>query len=223
MSFYNSCEGRDSVRSAAIQTLRQHGGIANSQLEWAGLVEGRRKILDAFTTQEMAYLLVADRSHEPIPRRDAEILERCLLGEPAKAIASDLDRANSTVASALKQALHLLGFEQTPSKLPLGLAGLAWARRRPGFVASVKQARFVAGGGDCTVLGAPLPRFGDALSPAEEAVVRLRVDGRTHAEIADLRRVSRRTVANQLALAFRKLNVSGRSGLIEYAISSATA
>ena len=58
-------------------------------------------------------------------------------------------------------------------------------------------------------------QFPVELSLAEAAVVRSLVDGHSHAQISGARARSRRTVANQLATAFRKLGVSGRRATIE--------
>ena len=52
------------------------------------------------------------------------------------------------------------------------------------------------------------------LTQAEEAVTRLLVEGHSHSRIAELRPASRRTVANQLVAAFRKLGISGRPELL---------
>jgi DNA-binding CsgD family transcriptional regulator len=51
------------------------------------------------------------------------------------------------------------------------------------------------------------------LSPAERAVVALALEGLSNREIARRRGSSARTVANQLAAAYRKLGVSGRAEL----------
>lgn len=51
------------------------------------------------------------------------------------------------------------------------------------------------------------------LTSAERAVVDLAARGLTNAEIAHARRVAKRTVSNQLAMAYRKLGVSGRREL----------
>ncbi|MCC6873321.1 MAG: helix-turn-helix transcriptional regulator [Sandaracinaceae bacterium] len=53
-----------------------------------------------------------------------------------------------------------------------------------------------------------------ALSPAERGVVEQVRCGRSNDEIAALRGVSARTVANQLAAAFRKLGVGSRAQLV---------
>ena len=52
------------------------------------------------------------------------------------------------------------------------------------------------------------------LTPAESGVVALILRGRSNAEIAAARRVSERTVANQIANVFRKLGVSSRLELV---------
>ncbi len=52
-----------------------------------------------------------------------------------------------------------------------------------------------------------------ALTAAERAVAELAVRGLTSAEMARERRVAKRTIANQLAVVYRKLGVSGRREL----------
>jgi DNA-binding CsgD family transcriptional regulator len=52
------------------------------------------------------------------------------------------------------------------------------------------------------------------VSPAEYAVIRLLIEGKSYDEMADLRRTSKRTVANQLASAFHRIGVSGRAELL---------
>src|SRR5688572_32550121 len=67
-------------------------------------------------------------------------------------------------------------------------------------------------GGDHIVLSFPLdaPEVPASLTQAERAVALLVLDGRTDAEIATARGVSKRTVANQIAAVFRKVGVSSR-------------
>ncbi|HEX9050901.1 MAG TPA: LuxR C-terminal-related transcriptional regulator [Anaeromyxobacter sp.] len=52
-----------------------------------------------------------------------------------------------------------------------------------------------------------------ALTPAEAAVAALAAAGHSNAQIAGARRAATRTVANQLASAFRKLGVRSRAEL----------
>ena len=59
----------------------------------------------------------------------------------------------------------------------------------------------------------PGKRLKAGLTTVEAEVLRMTVEGMSHAEIANGRGTSRRTVANQLGAIFRKLGVSGRSAL----------
>lgn len=52
------------------------------------------------------------------------------------------------------------------------------------------------------------------LSEAQRAIVAFVLDGRTNAQIAERRGVTRRTVENQLAAAFRRLGCNSRAELI---------
>jgi DNA-binding CsgD family transcriptional regulator len=67
-------------------------------------------------------------------------------------------------------------------------------------------------GDEHIVLSFPLdaPKVPASLTKAEQAVALLVLEGRTDAEIAAARGVSKRTVANQIAAVFRKLEVSSR-------------
>jgi DNA-binding CsgD family transcriptional regulator len=72
--------------------------------------------------------------------------------------------------------------------------------------------RMVLDGGEHIVLSFPLdaPEVPSSLTKAERAVAVLVLEGRSDAEIAALRGVSKRTVANQVASVFRKLDVRSR-------------
>ena len=67
-------------------------------------------------------------------------------------------------------------------------------------------------GAEHIVLSFPLdaPVVPSSLTKAERAVAVLVLEGRTDAEIAAMRVVSKRTVANQVAAIFRKLDVGSR-------------
>jgi DNA-binding CsgD family transcriptional regulator len=60
------------------------------------------------------------------------------------------------------------------------------------------------------------------LSPTEQEIVHHLVAGCSNAEIAQLRRTSVRTVANQVASVYRKLRVRGRSELSSLVMSTTT-
>lgn len=58
------------------------------------------------------------------------------------------------------------------------------------------------------------------LTPAEEAVLALVLDGHDNAAIAALRSTASRTVANQIASIFRKAGASSRAELAARVVSS---
>lgn len=85
------------------------------------------------------------------------------------------------------------------------------ASSRPPHPDRVVIGRTQAGGARVIVIG--LPSASAPLTDAESEVVSLALAGHTNAEIASLRGVSARTIANQLASAYDKLGVSGRAEL----------
>ena len=71
--------------------------------------------------------------------------------------------------------------------------------------------------GEVVIVSFALPRaWPSALSLVESAVVALVLQGHSNEEIASLRGTSPRTVANQIASAFRKLGVRSRLELVAY-------
>ncbi len=122
----------------------------------------------------------------------------------------------------MKQAYEAIGIRCKPSRVPLLLVTLVHAAKGGGRVDGGRAAEFEylkTGYGALCVPSpdAVLDRF---LSPAEQAVMRMRLEGKSHAEIAARRRTSRRTVANQVATAFHRLGVSCRSDLMAMLIAS---
>ena len=59
-----------------------------------------------------------------------------------------------------------------------------------------------------------VPELPESLTPAEREVVSLLLTGASNAAIAKARRVSVRTIANQVASALKKLKVGSRTELI---------
>lgn len=187
---------------------------------WRGLVSGESTIVDSFSTQERSYLVIeVGKRHTPLSQRSREILEHLLCGVSAKQIALEMGVAQSTVTAVLKRSLAVLGLGGLPSRVPLSLGRLAHAACSPAPAAAVFRAEVRIGDRTCEVINTLLPNFRHVLPPAIEAVVHMRVCGKTYAEIAAYRSTSPRTVANQLSTAFQKLGVSGRSGIFEYVLS----
>lgn len=89
---------------------------------------------------------------------------------------------------------------------------------RPPLPADLSFCEIHTDDGDLLVLGFRHgPGFGrpakSALSASERIVVALALDGKSNVEIGKARATSARTIANQLASAFRKLGVSSRREL----------
>ncbi len=76
--------------------------------------------------------------------------------------------------------------------------------------------RFDSLDGEMMVMEFPIDETtgGDALTPAEHAVVAAIEAGKSNGQIARERGTSARTVANQVASLFRKLNVGSRAELV---------
>jgi DNA-binding NarL/FixJ family response regulator len=202
------------------------GAILLSEI-WEHLCARRARSVETFFTERYCCLVLehappARSFGEPIRLRDFQILERALFGHHQKAIAIELERASSTISEALRQILTKFGFDCGGGKLPLLVLMAAYAAR----VASTQRARVKLVEVDGRVrqvvfVARPDTDFGAALSTAEIQVGRMLVEGFSYADIAQRRRTSSRTVANQLAALFRKLGVSGRMQFLRHLVERA--
>jgi DNA-binding NarL/FixJ family response regulator len=185
---------------------------------WQQMVSGRCCIVYTFNTAERANLVFAETraSRAPLSARGLAVLERLLTGSSAKAVAIDFALAQSTIAIEAKRSLNALGCCGSASRLPLPLVMLVHAARAGAPSALERTGPFEFQGRACQLLSAPIAGLAQILPPAVREVAQLHAQGSTHAEIAAHRCTSERTVANQLAIAFRRLGVSGRSGLLSY-------
>jgi DNA-binding CsgD family transcriptional regulator len=187
---------------------------------WAELIGGSCKIeTSAFSEQSCALVVTRDRNGGPLvamPSRHADIIERSLIDGTRKSVAIDLGLCPSSVAEILKQGFSFMGLSCWPSRIPLLLVMAAHAQRsrrldRSAVVVAVDTAHFSR---RTLRVSRPDNELASRLTPAEYAVTRLLVEGRSYAEMARLRETSTRTVANQLAAAFHRLGVSGRAELL---------
>jgi DNA-binding CsgD family transcriptional regulator len=187
---------------------------------WRGLTCGKTKVVDHFLSDDRCYVVLASAqvlgAREQLCPRKIEMLESIFLEGNPKSVAADWELTLSSVATLTKQGLASMGILCTPWRVPPQFVMAAFAAKG---VAQGEQARL----SQLEVAGLPFwvnsVRRPDAelsalLSPAEYTVTRLFVEGKTHSEIARLRRTSTRTVANQLAAVFHRLGVSGRLRLL---------
>jgi DNA-binding NarL/FixJ family response regulator len=190
---------------------------------WADLLTGQASIVDAFFSAERSYLVLSTDQRAPLlppPESRFRLLERFLAGTSHKAAAIDGGLACSTVAFACRQCLTFMGLSCLPSKAPPLLFLLAHSAQGSRSTIPVWAREFEQSGSLRRIVAAPRfeSRFAQLLSPAAYQVMRLLVEGKTHAEIAATRGTAERTIANQLATVFTSIRVSGRSGLINHLI-----
>jgi len=215
----------EAFRTAAVAAMAGGFCAIDGAAVWRDLTEGRTTIVDEFSIHGWSFLVVC-RSTEKSSRRPTarslEILEEVLLGTDPKVVSIERGLSASTIATCLKQACESIGIRCKPSNVPLLLMALARAAKCDGRLDRGRAAEFQYSGDSYCVLCVPAPHtvLDSVLSPAETAVMRMRLEGKSHAEIAARRRTSRRTVANQVATAFHRLGVSSRSDLLGFLIVS---
>lgn len=185
---------------------------------WLSLVSGQCFLLDGHYSEEQCFLTLEARARpraRHLMRSRVALLQRILLGQSQKSVAIDFGLAVSTVALACSDCLRNMGQNHLSSRAPVLLVMAAHAAHGLRLPPARVQ-RIVRGSSECWQLSAPRPdkTLPRELTQAEEAVTRLLVEGHSHARIAELRAASPRTVANQLASAFRKLGSSGRAELL---------
>lgn len=189
---------------------------------WKELVAEQLAMLDVFVTDDRHLIILegplAGSERAKLNGPALEMLEQVLLGHPQKVVAIDHDVSASTVAGTLTETLRALGLRTVGSRLPLALVLLFHAYRGEGAVAKGRVSYFDVAGRHLKIVSIPRVEssLSSHLSPAEFEVTRLRAEGFSHAEIAARRKASRRTIANQVASASRKLGIAGRGNLMSY-------
>lgn len=204
------------LRALAIQRDAEAVAVFELRILWEHLCHGAWVFHDTFSTSERCYAVLRS-PQQPLPpgSRKLAMLESLLLGHAVKVVAMDFRRSQSSVTGAVQDCLRALGLGCRPSHTPVLLTMAAMAMNdADGASASLRGrlSRLRNGDDEYVVISALRPDlyFPVRLSSAEAAVLRSLVAGQTHAQISGERARSPRTVANQLAGAFRKLGVSGR-------------
>src|SRR6478609_3447623 len=189
---------------------------------WTELVSGLCKIEHTEFTEQTCTVVVT-RGHRlsggegaRLSARDTEILERALLEGVRKSVAVDFGLCPSSIAEILRRSFVFMGLSCWPSLIPLLLVMAAHAKHAPDVQ---RAAKLLLGQNQqyarqSISVARPDAALSEWLSPAEYAVTRLLVEGKSYQEMAKLRATSKRTVANQLASAFHRLGISGRAELL---------
>lgn len=187
---------------------------------WRALSRGELVVHSVSFQDENAVVVFAERSPEQamtsaLPGETRAVLERVLDGTSLKVIAAELDVSPSTVSTRLSSFAQKLGVPGRVAALPMILAQLRCAAR---VDSPMTGATYRFEDEDTRYVALVLPRadaeLAQQLAPAEREVFRLFVEGFSHREIAQRRRTSVRTTANQVAAVYRRLKVSGRLELL---------
>ncbi len=189
---------------------------------WDELVAGTTKI-DGWSHTEGTWTMVVsrrpdrDRPAHPLRRRDIAILENALLSGVRKHVAVEAKLSCSSIAVIMQSCFQFMGLSCLPSRIPGLVVAAAHARHHasdsmPPYQTPTRPDLTLAK--RTITLARPDKLLAAWLAPAEHAVIHLLIEGMTYAEIAQVRRTSVRTVANQVASGFRRLDVSGRAELL---------
>ena len=187
---------------------------------WEMLTEGRARNVDAFATADRHYLVIellpAAENGDHSQLSHAKSLQLYFLGTRQKVLAMELDRRHSTLTAGLNACLSAMGFDSRAAHSPALLPAAAIAAAGLSQVVHARLTPFV--NGDKHLAAVSIPRLegrhAQRFTAAELDIVRYLVDGTSYQQIAQKRKTSIRTVANQAASAFRKINVSGRIELL---------
>lgn len=170
---------------------------------WERLLDGELAIEERFDEGQLRHLvtrpvIVARVQLRRLSPREREVLDRVIDGDPLKVIGCELGISEGTATSYLASIRAKTGFVCRQELV-------FWASRVLGGAALLTSADGVytlsAPAGGPVIAG---------LSAAEHEVVSLAAAGLSNSKIAQRRNVSARTVANQIASAFRKLGVGSR-------------
>lgn len=204
------------LRWQAAETDSSNGLESDLTGLWQELLAGRLTIADCFNSPERWFMLLREAAApQPVPERFHALFVEATLSDSQKRAASERGVAASTVSACVHHTLSLMGVRATRAKVPPVVALLVHASTG----ASNPHGRLST----LTHLGAtyrvmsverPELRVSSRLTVSEYQVIGRIVEGWSYREIARERRRSARTVANQVAGAFRRLGVSGRAQLL---------
>lgn len=172
-----------------------------------------------------------------LTRRERQVLSLAELGHPNKRIAFSLGISFSAVATFLTRARRKLHGVRRVGEEAIVAGEPFYSCAAPGGLPACAPGHTPASGGKFRILPVPAPnaritRLGErlllvnapiaprftpeaesVLTDAEKAVIELTLGGLSNAAIARKRRVSPRTIANQLAAAYKKVGVGSRREL----------
>jgi DNA-binding NarL/FixJ family response regulator len=188
---------------------------------WEDLARGRlRAWCESSTRDRMYFVAHLNRAYRSLSPDDSAVLVRVLCGEAQKVVAAELGIATSTASGRCQRALDHLDLAHRTMPLPLVLAAQSWAGVV--HVPSARSALFEQHGQLALIVSVPRPVTANitALTRAEREVAQRLIEGNCTKEIALWRATSTHTVTRQLSSIFAALRVTGRCGLIRYAVDA---
>ncbi len=179
---------------------------------WQGLLEGQWSLLSNWCDRERRTLLI--RRNRPnlslsraLTAREQRAAELAVRGHSLKAIGFDMKVAVSTASLLVASSIRKLGLR---SRVELTeLFGLSRELQVSAHTFQIEADAYA-------LLDIPLRKLSppSCLTDAEREVVLGVLSDKSNAEIAQIRRTSVNTVANQLRGVYLKLGISGRAELI---------
>jgi DNA-binding CsgD family transcriptional regulator len=179
---------------------------------WQGLFNGPWTLLAHASNTESRTLLIRRAQPglaltRPFTARERAATEFAIQGQSLKWIGSEVGIAMSTASLLISSAIRKLGLR---SRIELTeIFGFACAPEVSAYQLEID-------GDSYALLDVPLRKLAPpaGLTGAEREVVLGVLSDKSNAEIAQSRRVSVNTIANQLRAVYQKLGVSGRSELL---------
>jgi len=206
---------RESLRETVrrIEYLRSRAGRSDpdkAMNTWEALVQGRWSLVDKFDTDQRRYVVAIknDPAH-PDPRglseQERQVAEYTGLGRSSKEISYILGISPSAVTNCTARAQSKLGLSSRTELATFFSPG--------GLRAKLAE---ISIAGEQFLVGAyPLinEKLISSLTDAERTILIYLIAGSTNSDIAQRRKTSSRTVANQVQSIFNKLRVRSRGEL----------
>ena len=179
---------------------------------WQGLLEGQWSLLSHWCDRERRTLLIRRNQpglalSRPLTSREQRAAELAVRGHSLKSIGFDMKVAVSTASLLVASSIRKLGLR---SRVELTeLFGLSRELQVSAHTFQIEVDSYA-------LLDIPLRKLSppSCLTDAEREVVLGVLSDKSNAEIAQIRRTSVNTVANQLRGVYLKLGISGRAELI---------
>jgi len=214
---------RDTLWSTALDTGAGSAAPEDLATAWDDLVWSRLRVHCESTGRERCYVIaqLSDAPADSVPCLDpseAALLARLLCGDLQKVLACEHGMAASTVSVHLFRALVKLGLSGTSVPLPIVLTAQAWVLGTR--IADARSSSFEHQGRVYRMLSVPRPQTSriSCLTPAEQEIAELLIEGLSRSEIALSRGASVNTVARQISAVFSALKVTGRHALVRVAV-----